>query len=84
MARKTVGRTLVCAECGAEVSKHSLWVDNSGFLCPDCAVMKRVERMRTSNIPILQHRYRRNWSANFAKRILGLPRKVLHLEDRSC
>ncbi len=84
MAREIVRRSLVCVECGAEVSKHSLWVDDSGYLCRDCAVMKRFERMKANKIPALRRRHRMNWSTSFSKRILGLPRKALHIENKAC
>lgn len=84
MAREIVKKSLSCVECGAKVSKHSLWVDDSGYLCHDCAVIKRFERMRGNKTPALQRGHQMNCGTSLAKRILGLPRKAFHIETGSC
>ena len=34
-----------CMDCGRHVDIYTVWIDNSGPLCSNCAIRKRIERM---------------------------------------
>jgi len=34
-----------CTDCGRHVDIYTVWIDNSGPLCSNCAIRKRFERM---------------------------------------
>lgn len=44
-ARKAFSR-LSCAGCGANISEPTMWVDDCGLLCRQCAMLSRTRRMK--------------------------------------
>lgn len=44
-ARKVTGR-LNCTGCGVIISDRTLWVDDCGLLCRQCAMLSRYRRMK--------------------------------------
>ncbi len=48
-ARKAFSR-LNCAGCGAILSDRTMWVDDCGFICRQCAMLSRTRRMKGEDV----------------------------------
>lgn len=49
MTYKRSTRWTNCSDCKAELTEGTFWLDDSGALCRDCALRKRVDRMRQNH-----------------------------------
>lgn len=46
MALEKVLKRLKCIECGIDMTVRTVWLDNDGLLCVDCATIRRYMIMR--------------------------------------
>ena len=50
MAARKAYSAFSCAECGDTISDRTMWVDDGGFLCRQCAMLARYRRMRGEGV----------------------------------
>jgi len=58
---------LSCVECGTSVNMNTVWVDNSGPLCRNCALRRRLERVRGYNSSKNQNWLKNDWGTRVEK-----------------
>lgn len=55
MTHKRSTKWTSCADCKAALTESAFWLDDSGALCRDCALRKRVDRMRRNHAVATRH-----------------------------
>lgn len=49
MTHRTSMKWSNCADCKAALTESTFWLDDSGALCRECALRKRVDRIRRNH-----------------------------------